>query len=36
MSALPIEDKVAMAMAVVPRDGIDFIRSGEIRVPVTR
>jgi hypothetical protein len=36
MSALPIEDRVAMAMAVVPRDGIDFIRSGQIRMPVTR
>ena len=28
MSAMPIEDKVAMAMAVVPRAGIKLIRNG--------
>jgi len=35
MSALPIEDQVALTMAVIPRAGIDFILSGDIRVPVT-
>lgn len=34
MSALPIEDKVAMALAVVPRTGVKFIRSGEQQIPV--
>ena len=36
MSAMPIEDMVAMAMAVVPRVGIDFILSGDARVRVNR
>ena len=31
-SAMPIEDKVAMAVAVVPRAGITVIQSGAIRV----
>jgi hypothetical protein len=35
MSAMPIEDKVAMALAVVPRAGVDFILSGDGRVSVT-
>ena len=35
MSALPIEDKAAMAMAVIPRAGIKFIRTGDGRIPVT-
>lgn len=35
MSAMPIEEKVAMAIAVVPRAGINFIRSGDLRVRVT-
>lgn len=34
MSALPIEDKAAMAMAVVPRQGVKFVQSGSTRVPV--
>lgn len=34
MSALPIEEKVAMAMAVIPREGVAFIRSAEKRIPV--
>jgi hypothetical protein len=34
-SALPIEDKVAMALAVVPRQGVRFIQAGTTRVPVT-
>lgn len=34
MSAMPIEDQVALAMAVIPRAGVDFILSGEMRVPV--
>jgi hypothetical protein len=35
MSAMPIEDKVAMAMAVIPRNGVKFIRAGDARIPVT-
>jgi hypothetical protein len=34
MSALPIEDKIAMAMAVVPRKGVNFIEAGNKRIPV--
>jgi histidyl-tRNA synthetase len=34
MSAMPIEDKVAMAMAVIPRAGVRFIRAGEEQIPV--
>jgi hypothetical protein len=34
MSAIPIEEKVAMAMAVVPRDGIRAIRSGTGKIRV--
>lgn len=35
MSAIPIEDKVAMAMAVIPRDGIMAIRSGGDTIAVS-
>ncbi len=35
MSALPIEDKAAMAMAVIPRAGVKFIQAGTNRIPVT-
>jgi len=35
MSAMPIDDTVAMALAVVPRSGVDFILCGDVRVPVT-
>jgi hypothetical protein len=35
MSALPVEDRVAMALAVVPRVGVEFIQAGPARVPVT-
>ena len=35
MSALPIEDKVAMALVVVPRAGVKFIQAGTTRIPVT-
>jgi hypothetical protein len=35
LSAIPIEDKVAMALAVIPREGVKFIQAGEERVPVT-
>ena len=35
MSALPVEDKVAMALAVVPRVGVEFIQAGVRRIPVT-
>ena len=34
-SALPIEDKVAMAMAVIPRAGVEYIRAGNQRIPVS-
>jgi hypothetical protein len=36
MSAIPIDDKVAMAMAVIPRAGIRFIQAGDQRIPVMR
>jgi hypothetical protein len=32
MSAMPIEEKVAMAMAVIPRDGITAIRTGTEKI----
>jgi hypothetical protein len=35
MSAMPIEDQAAMAMAVIPRAGVKFILAGDARVPVT-
>ncbi len=35
MSAIPIEDKVAMALAVIPREGVEFIQAGSERIPVT-
>ncbi len=34
MSAMPITDKVAMAMAVVPRAGVEVVRSGDQVIPV--
>ena len=34
MSALPIEDKVAMALAVIPRAGISSITAGGQQIPV--
>jgi hypothetical protein len=30
----PIQDKVAMALAVVPRAGVKFIRAGDQQIPV--
>jgi hypothetical protein len=39
MSALPIEDKVAMALAIVPREGIKVIKAegrGNIQIVVER
>jgi hypothetical protein len=36
VSSLPIEDKVAMALAVIPRAGVKFIQTGDERVPVTK
>jgi hypothetical protein len=35
LSAIPIEDKAAMAMAVIPRAGIRFIQARDQRIPVT-
>ncbi|GBC59705.1 hypothetical protein DENIS_0646 [Desulfonema ishimotonii] len=34
MSALPITDRVAMALAVIPRNGVCFIRAGQDSIPV--
>ena len=34
-SALPIEDKVAMAMAVIPRAGVESIQVGNQQIPVS-
>ena len=34
MSAIPIEDQLVMALAVVPHDGIEFVRCGEASIPV--
>lgn len=34
MSANPITDKVVMAMALVPRQGIQFIQAGAERLPI--
>lgn len=34
LSARPVEDAVAIALAVVPRKGIAFIQAGKERVPV--
>jgi hypothetical protein len=34
MSAMPIENKVGMALAMVPRDGLKLIRAGETNIPV--
>ena len=34
MSAMPIEDKVAMSLVVVPRKGIQSIQSGDKKIPI--
>jgi len=34
-SALPLEDKAAMAMAVIPREGIKNIQAGNDHIPVS-
>ena len=34
-SALPIEDQAAMAMAEIPRKGINYIQAGNERIPVS-
>jgi hypothetical protein len=34
LSAMPIEDKVAMAMAAIPRANVKFIQTGKTRIPV--
>jgi hypothetical protein len=36
MSATPIEDKAAMSLVVVPRQGISGIRAGDEVLPVKR
>ena len=36
MSSLPIEDKVAMALAVVPSEGVSFIRTDTDMIPVRK
>ena len=35
LTSTPVSDKVAMSMAVIPREGVKFILSGDKRVPVT-
>jgi len=35
LSALPIEEKAAMAMAVIPRAGVRFIQADQERIPVS-
>jgi len=35
LSALPIEDKVAMAMAVIPRADVKYLQAGPARIPVS-
>ncbi len=34
LTSMPVEDKVAMALAVIPREGVEFILSGDKRLPV--
>ncbi len=34
MSAMPVEDKVAMAMAVIPWEGVKFLKAGSQRIPL--
>jgi hypothetical protein len=34
LTSTPVEDKVAMALAVIPREGVEFVLSGEKRLPV--
>lgn len=34
MSARPIEDKVALALAVIPRSGVRYLQAGETRIAV--
>jgi hypothetical protein len=34
LSAIPIEDKVAMAMAVISREGVKFLQAGNERIPI--
>ncbi len=36
MSSLPIEDKVAMALAVIPRTGVEFIQTDSGLIPVMK
>ena len=36
MSAMPIEDKVAMSLAVIPRKGIQSIQTGDESIPIKR
>jgi hypothetical protein len=35
MSAIPVESKVAMAMAVIPRAHVQYIQTGQVRLPVS-
>jgi|GEM_PF-238385 len=35
MSALPIEEKVAMALAEIPRAGVRFLQAGDERIPIS-
>jgi len=35
MSAMPVEEKVAMALAEIPREGVRFLKAGDERIPVS-
>ena len=35
LSATPVEDKVAIALALIPHEGVKFIQAAEERIPVT-
>ena len=35
LSALPIENRVAMSMAVIPRTGVKFIQAGTERIAIS-
>ena len=34
LTAMPIEDRVAMSLAVIPRQGVHFIQVGDEHIPV--
>ncbi len=36
LSAMPIEEKIAMSLAVIPRSGVKFMQAGSRLIPVTK